>query len=120
MFSLLFYESYVIIGDFHRRVGVDQTSNKNAIILPATIDELQQQFDTIERERLAPEWDYIWNTSIEESREKRLKHHVFSRYPAPLPFTSIPKETEIAIAECAVKAGIISIFYLCHAHSEYR
>jgi len=74
-------------------------------LLPATIDQLQQAFDTIERERLAPDWDYMWNTLIEEGREKRLKHQVFSRCPTPFLSTSVPKANEIAIAECAVKVS---------------
>lgn len=73
-------------------------------MIPASIEQLHEQYEVIEREPVAPEWDYIWNTVIEEGREKKLKRQSFSRSPQGfLPYSS--DADEIAIAESAVKVS---------------
>jgi len=73
-------------------------------VIPSTLEQLQEQFEVVEREQLTPDWEYVWNTTIEEGREKKLKRQSFLRFPATFP-TSITVPDEIVVAECAVKVS---------------
>ena len=87
-----------------RRVGIQPVTEKQIAVIPASIEQLHEQYEVVEREPVAPEWDYIWNTVIEEGREKKLKRQSFSRSPQGfLPYNSNPDE--ILIAESAVKVS---------------
>jgi len=88
-----------------RRVGVPQTTEKQVAVIPGSIEQIQVQYDVVERERVAPDWDYIWNTTIEEGREKRLKRQPFSQISEKF-FPSTPDSNEIVIAESAVKVSV--------------
>lgn len=83
-------------------MGVPQTTEKQVTVIPGSIEQIQVQYDIIERERVAPDWDYIWNTIIEEGREKRLKRQPFSQISEKF-LPSTPDSNEIVIAESAVK-----------------
>jgi len=73
-------------------------------MIPSTLEQLQERFEIVEHEQLVPYWEYMWNTTIEEGREKKLKRQSFLRYPAIFP-TSITVPDEIVVAECAVKVS---------------
>ena len=73
-------------------------------MIPASIEQIQQQYETIESERVAPDWDYIWNTIIEEGREKKLKRQPFSQICEKFSPPSLDSN-EIVIAESAVKVS---------------
>jgi transcription factor C subunit 3 len=87
-----------------RRIGIPQTTEKQVAVIPASIEQIQEQYEIIERERVAPDWDYIWNTVIEEGREKKSKRQPFSQIPENF-LPSDPDSNEIMIAESAVKVS---------------
>jgi hypothetical protein len=85
-------------------VGIPQTTEKQVVVIPASVAQVRQQYDIIERERVAPDWDYIWNTNIEEGREKKLKRQPFSQLPEQF-LPSNLDSNEMVIAESAVKVS---------------
>ena len=88
-------------------------------MIPSTLEQLQEQFEVIEREQLAPDWEYVWNTAIEEGREKKLKRQSFLRFPAIFPAsTTVPDE--IVVAECAVKVSSAISLHLPPFHPKHR
>lgn len=54
-------------------------------------------------ERMAPDWDFMWNALIEEGREKKLKQMPLSRCPEPLACSTSGENDEISTAEAALK-----------------
>jgi hypothetical protein len=88
----------------NRRVGIPQTTEKQVALIPASIEQIQEQYEIIERERVAPDWDYIWNTTIEEGREKKLKRQPFPKIPEKF-LPSNLDSNEALIAESAVKVS---------------
>jgi oxalate---CoA ligase len=101
--SLLFmFEDY---SSFRRRVGFAQATKSTTLSIPADIEQLRDSFDVLEAERMAPDWDFMWNALIEEGREKKLKQMPLSRCPEPL-FCSTSGENDndnVLVAEAALK-----------------
>ena len=91
--------------DSNRRVGFSiQVSNN--VRLPAAVEEFVRDWQVTPKTATEPTWDFMWNTQVEEGREKALLRHAFtvncSELPAP---PDIPTEAT-ALAESAVKVKI--------------
>jgi oxalate---CoA ligase len=96
------FEDY---SSFRRRVGFAQATKSTTLSIPADIEQLRDSFDVLEAERMAPDWDFMWNALIEEGREKKLKQMPLSRCPEPL-FCSTSGENDndnVLVAEAALK-----------------
>ncbi|KAJ7596727.1 hypothetical protein C8J56DRAFT_295687 [Mycena floridula] len=85
------------------RVGYSTAREMSRITLPAMVLELFEQFDVVEPVLMAPKYDYIWNTVVEEGREKKLLSSAFTRYPEPMIDTSEPQTDLIRVAETSLK-----------------
>ncbi|KAF9523601.1 hypothetical protein CPB83DRAFT_821291 [Crepidotus variabilis] len=85
------------------RVGISHNPEKEIAPLPSSVEQLKTQFKVVGRERTAPEYEWMWNTLVEEGREKKLKHQPFSRYYGGLPNIPPLNCEELAVAESAVK-----------------
>lgn len=75
----------------------------NNIHLPAAVEDFICGWQIIPKITTEPAWDFMWNTQVEEGREKALLRYAFtanySELPAPPDF---PAEAT-ALAESAVK-----------------
>jgi hypothetical protein len=67
------------------------------------VEQVEECFDVVQAEKTAPEWDFMWNALIEEGREKKLKRHVFSRFPERFPPSKPSDPDNIALAESTLK-----------------
>jgi len=67
---------------------------------------LQGSFDIVQPEKVAPDWDFMWNALIEEGREKKLKKAVLSRSPEEFPAVPYPETDEMILAEAIVKVSL--------------
>jgi transcription factor C subunit 3 len=94
-----------------RRVGIPQTTEKQVAVIAVSIEQIEEHYEIIEREQVAPNWDYIWNTTIEEGREKKLKRQPFSQISDKFS-PSILDSNETSIAESAVKVGAEMFLFL--------
>lgn len=81
------------------RVGfVEQES---AVVLPTTAEELVEMFEVEENPVTAPVWEFMWNSAVEEGREKQFMTCAFTKELG----TVIPevKDDVLATAETALK-----------------
>lgn len=81
------------------RVGfVEQES---AVMLPTTAEELTEMFEVEENLINAPVWDFMWNSAVEEGREKQFMTRALTKELGTV--TSEVKDDVLATAETALK-----------------
>ncbi|KAF9569867.1 hypothetical protein CPC08DRAFT_14379 [Agrocybe pediades] len=85
------------------RVGLGHAKETPGVALPSSVDALLHNFEVGQAEKVAPDWDFMWNALIEEGREKRLKKTVLSRSPEEFPALFSSETDEIILAEAIVK-----------------
>ena len=85
-----------------RRVGFAANQDEGAVELPASVEQLESAFEVVEEPPSEPAFDFIWNSLVEDEREKRLLRTAVTVNPetAP-PFDESP--TNVQIAEAALK-----------------
>lgn len=96
---------------FHRifrRVGLAHATETTNILIPSDIDAILRQFDTVEPEKTAPEWDFIWNTLIEEGREKKMKSLALARCKEDFVPGRASVSDDLVLAEGALKVCLVS------------
>lgn len=87
------------------RVGFAQPRENDRITIPSSVDDLERQYIILENIPSAPPWDFVWNTTVEEGREKRMLRQpllstITNDYVPPF----IPVSPEhILLAESVVK-----------------
>ena len=52
---------------------------------------------------VAPLWDFLWNATVEEGREKSLLRHAFTMNTEEVPFPKDIQYDAVHVAESAVK-----------------
>ncbi|KAI5829674.1 hypothetical protein K523DRAFT_416530 [Schizophyllum commune Tattone D] len=84
------------------RVGFAANQDEGAVELPASVEQLESAFEVVEEPPSEPAFDFIWNSLVEDEREKRLLRTAVTVNPetAP-PFDESP--THVQIAEAALK-----------------
>ena len=94
------------------RVGFLQTELPVTASLPVTADALCQQWDIVEKVPSAPTWDFIWNGTAEEGREKQFVQQAFvasgNEVPTPRSYTS----ERIHVADAALKVNHLRSLHL--------
>ncbi|KAF8912964.1 hypothetical protein CPB84DRAFT_1670756 [Gymnopilus junonius] len=85
------------------RVGFAHAKESSAVVIPSNIAELHDSFDVVQAEKVAPDWDFMWNALIEEGREKKLKRAVLSRCPEEFPPRRQSEPSEVVLAEATLK-----------------
>ncbi|EIW86464.1 hypothetical protein CONPUDRAFT_86434 [Coniophora puteana RWD-64-598 SS2] len=83
------------------RIGF--VERKHTVALPASVEETLKQYEIIEEEPTAPDWDFLWNAHIDEGREKVFSQQAFSARPNFSPQVITESEDIVAVAEAAVK-----------------
>jgi len=91
-----------------RRLGIANSTETPKTLIPSDVSHLEARFEVIQQEQTVPEWDFMWNTLVDEGREKRLKRQVFSRCPEDFPIRQLPELPDCYIAEAAVKVSTLS------------
>jgi oxalate---CoA ligase len=84
-----------------RRAGFVQ--REVSINLPTSVD-LLHEWEVMESAPVAPLWDFLWNTSVEEGREKNLLRYALTVGTEEM---CVPKDIQsdaVHVAESAVKA----------------
>ncbi|KIM47907.1 hypothetical protein M413DRAFT_439604 [Hebeloma cylindrosporum] len=85
------------------RVGLAHATERTNILIPSDIDAIRGQFDAVEPEKTAPEWDFIWNTLIEEGREKKMKGLALARCKEDFVPGRASISDDLVLAEGALK-----------------
>ncbi|KAJ7456579.1 hypothetical protein FB451DRAFT_1048140 [Mycena latifolia] len=85
------------------RVGFAQVEEKEKNIIPASIEELFNQFDVVEAPGGAPAWDFMWSTIVDENREKRSLRQAFTTRREDLVLGTETSSDGVLLAESALK-----------------
>ncbi|KAF8649735.1 hypothetical protein AX16_005506 [Volvariella volvacea WC 439] len=85
------------------RVGFVQPREKSAITIPDSVESLHKAFTVIETHATAPTWDFVWNATVEEGREKRMLIHPFLNNVEDPPRSNETLVESICVAESALK-----------------
>ncbi|KAJ7462797.1 hypothetical protein B0H11DRAFT_2054384 [Mycena galericulata] len=88
------------------RVGLAQVEDKATTIIPASIDELLDQFDVVETPGGNPSWDFMWNAIVDETREKRALRQAFTTRPDDLVLGTENSPDDVLLAEAALKMAM--------------
>lgn len=96
----------------HRRVGFAiEVSN---IKLPASIEDISRDWDTVEKPSTGPVWDFLWNAQVEEGREKYMLRHPFIINALDIPPTTDTSSETVHLAESVVKVSALFRAYVKH------
>ncbi|KAJ7139701.1 hypothetical protein C8R44DRAFT_694295 [Mycena epipterygia] len=85
------------------RVGFAQIEEKEKNIIPASVEELFDQFDIVETPGGNPTWDFMWNAIVDENREKRSLRQAFTTRPDELVLGTENSSDDVLLAESALK-----------------
>ncbi|KAI9068032.1 hypothetical protein FKP32DRAFT_1588061 [Trametes sanguinea] len=88
------------------RVGFVEVQADKKTILPASIEELEQTYDVVEKVPTAPPWDFMWSVVAEEGREKQFAQHAFTAEVGDMPPVSSYESEFIQVADAAVKMAL--------------
>jgi hypothetical protein len=86
-------------------VGYEDPQETSSATLPSSLDIIFNQFEVAEAVQQIPKYEFMWNTQVEEGREKKMLARPFTTSTMeslPSPETS---PNDIAIAEAALKVG---------------
>ncbi|TFK36810.1 hypothetical protein BDQ12DRAFT_633054 [Crucibulum laeve] len=88
------------------RVGFAEPAETTGIIIPRSVGQLVRGFDVIEGAPAVPVFDFMWNATVEEGREKRLQRLPFTQYPRECAHTQCSESETVAVAEAALKMAM--------------
>ncbi|EPQ61082.1 hypothetical protein GLOTRDRAFT_113540 [Gloeophyllum trabeum ATCC 11539] len=57
--------------------GFQESAEGNPTILPASIEELQRDYDIVEKSSTESAWDFVWSTSADDDRGKNMARQPF-------------------------------------------
>ncbi|KAJ7693612.1 hypothetical protein B0H17DRAFT_1059213 [Mycena rosella] len=85
------------------RVGFAEVEEKEKNTIPASIEELFNQFDVVETPGGTPAWDFMWSAVVDEGREKRSLRQAFTTRPDELVLGTENSVDRVLLAESALK-----------------
>ncbi|KAI0768599.1 hypothetical protein BD413DRAFT_563329 [Trametes elegans] len=88
------------------RVGLVEVKDNPKTVLPASIEDLEGEYEVVEKVPTAPPWDFIWSVVAEEGREKQFAHHAFTAEVGEMPPTSTYESDFLQVADAAVKMAL--------------
>lgn len=103
--SVHFLNNFLTTDVTHRRVGFAEHKEKSGITIPGSVELLLQTYDVIETAPTAPTWDFMWNATVEEGREKRLLRLPFVHNDDQMSFITDGVDEMTFMAESALKVG---------------
>jgi hypothetical protein len=75
--------------------------------MPKSIVELEQSWEVTEGQFASPSWDFMWNTVVEEGREKQLLQQAFTTHLEEIPAPAAALSDTVYVAESALKVSKI-------------
>jgi hypothetical protein len=87
----------------YRRVGFSESQEKASITLPNTTEFIHRDWEVVEHFTLAPSWDFLWNATVEEGREKSLLGQAFTTNIEEMPLIRDKSSELVHVAESALK-----------------
>ncbi|KAJ7785880.1 hypothetical protein B0H16DRAFT_1488336 [Mycena metata] len=89
------------------RVGYVEEAQKVKNIIPASVEELLDQFDVVEPSGGGtPMWDFMWSGIVDENREKRALRQAFTIRPDELTLGTENSSDGVLLAESVLKMAM--------------
>ncbi|KAG0697275.1 hypothetical protein DFH29DRAFT_947152 [Suillus ampliporus] len=83
------------------RVGyVEHTTRMK---LPASVDDIIHHFDVLCNTTISPAWDFMWQATVEEGREKQFLRQSFTLGADEVPYVTNTSDDVVQVAEAALK-----------------
>jgi hypothetical protein len=96
-------------------VGFAHTEEKSTNVLPAAVDEFTGQWEISSSDSMAPTYDFLWNATLEEGREKQMISLAFTTGVDEVPAVKDDSSDGVRVAEAAVKVS--KALLACGFHS---
>ncbi|KAJ7042665.1 hypothetical protein C8F04DRAFT_1390618 [Mycena alexandri] len=88
------------------RVGFVEEAQKVKNIIPASVEELLDQFDVVDPPGGTPTWDFMWSGFVDENREKRALRQAFTTRPDELVLGTENSSDGVLLAESVLKMAM--------------
>lgn len=88
-----------------RRVGF--ATQVSAPLLPASVNEISRSWEIVEKTNIGPPWDFLWNTQVEEGRERDLLRRSFTISGFDMPSAKDNLSEKVLLAESVVKVSAL-------------
>ncbi|KAG1777419.1 hypothetical protein EV702DRAFT_1179524 [Suillus placidus] len=83
------------------RVGyVEHTTQTK---LPASVDDILRHFDVLCNTAISPAWEFMWQATVEEGREKQFLRQSFTHGADEVPYVTNTSDDVVQVAEAALK-----------------
>ncbi|KAJ7169467.1 hypothetical protein C8R46DRAFT_1088869 [Mycena filopes] len=97
------------------RVGFVEEAEKEKNVIPASVEELLDQFDVVDLPGSGgATWDFMWSGVVDENREKQSLRHAFTTRPDELVLGTENSSDEVSLAESVLKMA------MGHAQDSYN
>ncbi|KAG2160090.1 uncharacterized protein EDB93DRAFT_1324544 [Suillus bovinus] len=83
------------------RVGYVEHTTRTK--LPASVDEIIHHFDVLCNTTISPAWEFVWQATVEEGREKQFLRQSFTHGPDEVPYLTNTSDDVVQVAEAALK-----------------
>lgn len=100
-----------------RRVGYVEHTTRTK--LPASVDDIIHRFDVLCNTIVSPAWEFVWQATVEEGREKQFLRQSFTHGPDEVPYVTNMSDDVVQVAEAALKVAVVHLtcrltsYYLC-------
>ncbi|RDX56211.1 hypothetical protein OH76DRAFT_605431 [Lentinus brumalis] len=88
------------------RVGFVEVQDSQKVNLPASLEDIEQHYDVIDKVPNAPAWDFMWTVVAEEAREKQFAHCGFTTEVGDMPPVASYESDFLQVADAAVKMAL--------------
>ena len=91
-----------------RRVGFVEVQDSQKIDLPASLEDITQYYEVVEKVPIAPQWDFMWSVVAEEAREKQFAHRAITAEVGDMPPAPAYESDWLYVADAAVKVSFFA------------
>ncbi|KAG2045206.1 hypothetical protein BDR03DRAFT_989022 [Suillus americanus] len=83
------------------RVGYVEHTTRTK--LPASVDDIIHHFDVLCNTTISPAWEFVWQATVEEGREKQFLRQSFTHGADGVPYVTNTSDDVVQVAEAALK-----------------
>jgi hypothetical protein len=100
-----------------RRVGYVEHTTRTK--LPASVDDIIHHFEVLCNTNISPAWEFVWQATVEEGREKQFLRQSFTHGADGVPYITNTSDDVVQVAEAALKVAVVRLtfplasYYLC-------
>ncbi|KAG1730414.1 uncharacterized protein EDB91DRAFT_786767 [Suillus paluster] len=89
------------------RVGYVEHTTRTK--LPASVDDIIHHFNVLCNTTISPAWDFMWQATVEEGREKQFLRQSFTHGADDVPYVTNTSDDVVQVAEAALKVAVVCL-----------